>query len=167
MADPSPQLARPLFLGPLRRLFGYVDAKGACGVATFLEGLDRIARARYQVMIHALGNIGYLRGKNSHPWDVDKMKRLAAYKDGGSVLADISGFAAFKDNGSQSRLPYFPDGEPGVLILTHGFGGKKENDIDDVHMNDAIRIRQEYVARRAVFLATPGVTTSRRPGRKP
>jgi hypothetical protein len=151
---PKAHLAREIYVGKQRALYAYVGESGRCWVVEFLEALSGEARARYGVRFKALGDQGQLRGEHSHPWDSQKMKRLAAYKEGGSKTEEIAQFAAFKDNASQSRIPYFPTGEPGVLLMTHGFEGKKEDEIDDEEMNRAIRIRREYVARLAEPVAT-------------
>src|SRR5262245_36633617 len=112
------ELAVLIYSGERRTIYAYRAADGRAPALAFLESLDVIARARFIAHFKIMCDTGQLHGKYWHPWDSKKNKAS-------------KGLSCFKDNQSQSRIPCFANGQPGVLILTHGFGGKKENELDE------------------------------------
>jgi len=100
---------------------------GTCGAA----------RMRFMVRMKAfVDSYRVLRGEFFHMWD--------DHRD-----PNAKGLGAFKDNASQSRIPCFFDGA-GVVVLTHGFDGKNENNIDPREIAEAARIKREYEQRKAL-----------------
>ncbi len=147
------ELVRLVHRGPLRVIYAYKDPNGGAPAFEFLNGLDAAAKARYMLRFVKMGNEGRLRGTDFHPWDDSKNK-------------GAKGLGAFKDIASKTRIPSFAEGEQGVLVLTHGFGGKKEDDIDTRQVNEAIRIRQDYHNRKTELLKTHPRSTTSACGRK-
>jgi len=136
---PSVDIAKPVLITMDRvKIYAYVDAKGVCPFEEFLSTLDRSAKKRYVISFQKMCMNGFLRGEEWHVWD-------PAYKRSPPPIPARMG--AFKDIESKSRVPSFWTDERGIMVLTHGFGGKKEDDIDVVEVNRAIRIRNDYCAR--------------------
>lgn len=131
MDRPPPELVVPIYVvGARRHIYAYKTADGRVPAREFLDGLDKKSRARYWAHFQVMGDTGMLAGKFWHPW-----KRAGR------------GMSAFKDNGSQTRIPAFPDGE-GVLILTGGISGKNEDEIPERDVNAALRAMQDYKTRK-------------------
>lgn len=110
-----------------------------CRVKRFVESLDRSAQVRYGVKFLSMAEHGRVDGKNGHPLGGKNRKSK-----------DEDGLSEFKDNASKSRILYFPEGAPGVLVLVHAFGGKKEDRIDPSEIAYAARVRDEYFRRLSV-----------------
>ena len=134
--DPPASLAEPVDIaGPLRRIYAYRTADGRVPALEGLEALDRKAQTRYATRFREMATAGQLRGQYHHPW---KGK-------------DTKGMSAFKDNQSQTRIPAFADGA-GDLILTHVITGKKENEIPNSEVSQALRCRDDYLERKAELM---------------
>ena len=132
--EPPEVLAEPVYVtGASRRIYAYRAADGSIPALSALAGQDRQVRERYGVKFKQMGDYGQLDGKLYHPWNHEKRTK---------------GMSAFKDNASQTRIPTFADGQ-GNLILTHLITGKKEDQIKPKDINEALRIRAEYQARKA------------------
>ena len=139
--------------GQRRSIWAYRGVDGVAPAKQFLDGLDATTRARYALRFNKMCIDGQLRGQDWHKWDGKKNK-------GAEKLG------AFKDIASKTRIPCFPEGDPGVLVLTHGFGGKKENDIDPQEVNKAIKIREEYYHRKTRILEMRKAKSQRAGGRE-
>ena len=134
--------------GERRTIVAYVGRDGRARAQEFLDALDHVARSRYAVRFCQLCQDGTLRGQFLHPWDSKKSKKSKNAKD----------LQCFKDIGSKTRIPCFPSGDPGVLVLTHGFR-KKEDKLDEAEIDRADTVRCEFQTRRAEMRAkgTPSV----------
>jgi hypothetical protein len=123
------------FLGPVRFIYCYRPPQ-APGIGpmpparTFLDALPKSRQAAYAVSFekHAQGH--QLRGEKHH------------------LLAGHEGLYEYKDIESKSRLIHTTD-KWQLVVLLFGFTGKKENKIDQVHVNESERMRDEYRSRRA------------------
>jgi hypothetical protein len=121
----------PSYLGPMKHIYCYLPEEGGCPAREFLDGLPREARASYAVLFRRRCQIGQLRGDTHRKW----------------TEKGCEGLFEFKDNQSKTRLMHTTDaGQTDVLLF--GFGGKKENKVDQVHVNRAMRLRDEYRRRR-------------------
>jgi hypothetical protein len=144
-------LTVPIVEADGRMIVAYRGLDGRVLAKEFLESLDTQAQVRYGLHFRQWCQDGQLRGKYMHPWDPKKGNKNA------------KGLQCFKDNESQSRIPCFPSGDPGVLVLTHGFGGKKEDKLDDKQIDRADAVRREFQARAAKMRAKgPPSTASKR-----
>jgi hypothetical protein len=140
---PPRTLAVPVFVKPgmVRTIYAYRATDGSAPAIDFLNGLNELEQGRYFLKFEIMCQDGRLRGQNYHTLKKSK---------GNKHVEDL---AEFKDIGSKSRMPCFPDPEArGVIILTHGFGGKKENETDPVQVARAVSIRSDYIARRDEML---------------
>jgi len=142
-------LTVPIAKGERCTIVAYKGRDGHAGAKEFLESLDEAAQVRYAVHFRQMCQDGRLRGEHMHPWDPKKNKKAKDLK-------------CFKDNGSKTRIPCFPSGDPGVLVLTHGFGGKKEDKLDDAEIRRADEVRREFHARAADLRAKGAPSTAKR-----
>ena len=142
-------LTLPIARGERYFILAYKGRDGRVMAQEFLNALKPAAQKRYIVHFVQMCQDGFLRGEHMHPWDPDRNPKAQDLK-------------CFKDNGSQSRIPCFPSGDPGVLVLTHGFGGKKENKLDDAQINHADAVRREFHARVAEMRAKGVPSTDKR-----
>lgn len=121
------------FLGPVKHLYFYrpsgLQADASPPARSFLESLPAARQAAYAKSFekHAAGFS--LRGEKHHSLD--------GYDD----------LYEYKDIESKSRLIHTTE-KGQILVLLFGFTGKKENRIDQVHLNEAVRMRDEYLSRR-------------------
>jgi hypothetical protein len=125
-----------LMEGPKKVIYCYRPLAGGVPSREFLEQMiDKEARASYakQFQKHCQGE--FLRGDKWRPWTEDDCK-------------GCSGLYEYKDIQSKSRLMHIT--EKGHLhVLLFGFTGKKENKVDNEHVQRAKALRDEYKARRA------------------
>ena len=120
------------YLGPRKHIYCYRPQGGGCPAREFLDGLPKEARASYAKLFQRRCQEGQLRGETHRVW-----------KEKG-----CEGLYEFKDNQSKTRLMHTTDaGNTDVLL--YGFGGKKEDRVDQVHVLAAQRFRDEYRRRRA------------------
>lgn len=144
MKGPPDELARPL--GPSGRfgeLFGVLDEKGACPVETWLYKQPYDVQARYRNKFKRMCDFGptSLRGDDWHGLKEKGIKRASALFE-------------FKDIASKSRIFGFFDGT-GVVLLTHGFGGKKEDKTPDNEILRGLRLMDSYLNRMLALQAGP------------
>lgn len=125
----------PAFLGPNRYVYCYRPEEGGCPAREFLDSaLDKIAKAAYAKSFEFHVNGMQLRGEKHHVW----------------TEKGCDGLADYKHIGSKTRIISMTDAD-GLIILLCGVTGKKENKIDEVHVNYAKRLRDEYRQRRAAI----------------
>lgn len=141
---PPGQLVVLVDEGPRCRLYAYRGPDGSVPVLEALEAQDSSVQEAYAVRFRRLCAEGpeRLRDDQYHKWKSNRAKD----RD------DIKEFAAFKDNRSKTRIPSFPDGA-GVRVLTHLITGKKEDRLDPRGVREAVKIREEYMRRKAALLA--------------
>lgn len=125
-----------VLLGRKRQIVAYMDDTGGVPALEFLDALEKKSKTRYMVRFQMFVDEGRLKGKYYHPLDAKKTKNK-----------DVRHLAEFKDNTSQSRVLCFTDPLVGV-VLTHGFGGKKESKLPEKEVLLALRIREDYLARK-------------------
>lgn len=99
----------------------------------FLDGLSVSAAARYSHHFETRCSGHFLRHNKWHGWE---QKNRRCY-----------GIYGYKDIESKTRVVHITDRWK-VDILLFGFGGKKENDVEEVHVLRAISLRDEYTKRR-------------------
>jgi hypothetical protein len=119
------------FLGPRKWIYCYRSPEGDCPAREFLESLPREARASYAKQFQRACSGDRLRGDKWHPW-----------KGKGD-----EGLCVYKDIQSKSRLVHITE-HGNLHVLLFGFTGKKEDKVDQVHINRARRMRDEYAERR-------------------
>ncbi len=115
------------FLGPVGRIFSYRDSTGAAPAQLFLKGLASGPAASYAASFtrHCIGE--FLRGEKHHIWQ--------------------GGLYAYKHIGSKTRIVHTTEAG-NIHVLLFGFGGKKENKVDQAHVRRAERMAAEYLGRR-------------------
>lgn len=87
------------------------------------------------------------RGLRGDDWHVLKEKGTKGASD----------LFEFKDIASKSRIFGFFDGR-GIVLLTHGFGGKKEDKTPEKEILRGLRLRESYFGRKALVQAGPRKT---------
>ncbi|TKD06347.1 hypothetical protein E8A74_20745 [Polyangium fumosum] len=138
MATLPQQLAQLVAAGPKRTIYAYRREDGSVPALEFLEKLDHGAKARFAIHFQSFCQEGHLPFKYYHAWNGKRNK-------------EADGLSCFKDNQSQSRIPCFADGAQGIIVLTHGFGGKKEDDVDPREIKMAARIKADYEQRKSKY----------------
>ncbi len=130
-------LGKCVHTGTHRQIYFYRCPDEICPADEFLTGdeIDDIAKGAYGTSFTMLAATGSLRGDKYHQWT----------ETGCDKLAD------FKHNGSKSRIMCTWDFK-GLVVLLFGFTGKKENKVDNVHVNRAKNMRDEYFQRRAAIV---------------
>jgi len=133
-------------LGPGKFLYFYRPPSVGRGdsppARTFLDSLPKARQAAYAKLFQMHAQGVQLRGEKHHPLD------------------GYEGLYEYKDIESKSRLIHVTD-KWHFVVLLFGFTGKKENKIDQVHINEAERLRDEYRARRSVIEKRITATASR------
>jgi hypothetical protein len=116
----------PVFLGPNRYFYCYLPLAGGCPAREFLDSLNDETQASYAKLFeyHCQGH--QLRGEKWRPW--------------------TDGLYEYKDNPSKSRLMHITE-RGNLVILLYGFTGKKENKVDQIHVNQTKRLQEEYKTR--------------------
>ena len=121
-----------VYEGPRRRIFAYRTADDRVPALDELDAQASTTQQRYTLKFQKMGDNGQLRGEQFHRWkDTDY----------------CSGLSAFKDIGSKTRIPSFPDGS-GTMILTHMITGKKEDKIRERDQREAMKYKNEYFSRK-------------------
>lgn len=143
------ELMRPLdaarLMGPKKAIYCYLPEEGGCPSREFLDGLTTEARASYAVLMQRRCNGEQLRGETHRKWT-----------DRG-----CEGLYEYKDNQTKTRLMHLTDiGQTDILLF--GFGGKKEDKVDTMHVKRAMRMRDEYRTRRATIEARVVASLRRR-----
>ena len=132
-------------MGPKKFIYCYVPEGGECPSREFLDSLPREAKASYATSFERRCAGHFIRGEQHRVW-TDK---------------HCEGIYEFKDNQSKTRIIHITDvGNTDILLF--GFGGKKENKVDQAHVNTARRLRDEYHRRRVVIEAQVLAATRRR-----
>jgi len=122
------------FLGPVRFIYCYRPPQ-APGIGpmpparTFLDALPKSRQAAYAVSFEKHAQ-GHHCGREAPP------------------PGRARGSVRVQDIESKSRLIHTTD-KWQLVVLLFGFTGKKENKIDQVHVNESERMRDEYRSRRA------------------
>jgi hypothetical protein len=126
--------------GRCRTIYAYRGVDGQAPALQFLGSLPEEVRARYVLHFKDMCENGQVGGKFGHTLASKNHK-------------DCRGLGEFKDNQSQTRVLYFTEGSPGALMLSHGFGGKKEDQLSETEIARAKRTRDEYATRKPAAFA--------------
>ncbi len=119
------------FLGPAHRIYCYRAADGTVPAREFLEEIGDEPAGSYAKSFQKRAGGHQIPGEKWRKW----------------TEPDCEGLFEFKDIQSKSRILHTTD-RGSLTILLYGFTGKKENKVDQVHVNVGKRLRDEYRARR-------------------
>lgn len=100
----------------------------------FLNSVSVKVQATYAKLLTYFCQQGWLRRDRHHQWQ-------------GKGRDDLY---AFKDNASQTRLVH-TTAKGGLVVVLFGFGGKKEDDIDERYVLRAMRMRDEFRSRMTII----------------
>jgi hypothetical protein len=131
------ELLRPLdvrLLGPKKFLYCYLPLEGGSPSREFLDALPVEAKGSYAKLFERRVAGHQLRGDRHHPW----------------TEKGCEGLYEYKDIQTKTRLMHTTDIRH-TDVLLFGFGGKKENKVDQVHVNRAQKMRDEYRQRRSAI----------------
>lgn len=117
------------YIGPKARIYFYRETKDNCPAEAFLNRLQKASRASYGVAFTRHCNGERVRGEQHRIWE------------------GYDSLWEYKHNPSQTRLIHTMD-KGNVYVLLFGFDGKKEDRVDQIHVNRAIRMQEEYKRRR-------------------
>lgn len=124
----------PTLLGPAHHIYCYRAADGTVPAREFLDAIGDEPAGSYAKSFQKRCGGHQIPGEKWRKW----------------TEPDCEGLFEFKDIQSKSRLLHTTD-RGSLTILLYGFTGKKENKVDQVHVNAGKRLRDEYRTRRTAI----------------
>jgi hypothetical protein len=124
---------KDVLVGGRVSIYCYRPLDGGCPAKEFLEEtLTGSIQGAYDVLFTRHFNGEQNRGEKHHVW----------------TETDCDGLAAYKHNGSKTRIVH-TTAKGGLYVLLFGFEGKKENKIETIHIERAKRMQSEFRGRYA------------------